>query len=106
MATQNPEYTTGLRDMELPALLLQADDVREVVETPGWRVVVASVEAREARALQQLLNPTAKAEDIPRLRGLLAGLAGMREAAESIVSYAVAAEEKAKSALAREHEHV
>lgn len=103
----NPAYTHPLRELELPALLMQVDDVRSLLEHPGWRLVLECVAAHEQKMLAQLLNSTTKAEEIPRLRGLLVGLASAREAAESIVSFAEDEEMKANQRLkTQEHEHV
>jgi hypothetical protein len=92
--------------MELPDLLERADDVRALMVAPGWDLVLACIAAHEARSLQLLLNHTTKPEEIPRLRGLMVGLASMRDAAESIVSFAESEERKANQRLAQEHEHV
>lgn len=80
--------------------------VRELADHPGWLFVLEVVAAQEQHQLAKLLNETTKAEDIARLRGLLVGLASAREAAESIVSFAMEAEEKAKRALAQETANV
>lgn len=95
-------YTRSLPRDDLPALLYQADMVRETTSTPGWRFVLAAIADHEQQMLARLLNETTKPDDVPRLRGLLAGLAAMREAADSIVSFAEEAEEKANRATAQE----
>lgn len=58
-----------------------------------------SIGSHEQKMLDRLLNETTDPEEIPRLRGLLAGLKSAREAAETIVSYAAEAEEKANREL-------
>lgn len=92
--------------MALPDLLMQAEDVRSMTEGRGWNLVLECIAAHEAKMLQQLLNQTTKAEEIPRLRGLLVGLASARDAAESIVSFAENEEKKANQRVAQEQSHV
>lgn len=91
-------YTHLVRDMDLPDLLMQADFVRELDDHLGWKLVMASLDAHGEKLLAQLLNPTAKPEDVDRLRGEIRGLSAAREAAESIVSLAVDREAEAKRA--------
>lgn len=98
----NPAYTRNLSEMakkQLPQLLEMADLVREMVRTPAWAFVMAQIADNEQKSLARLLNETTRPEEIPRLRGLVAGLAAPREAAESIVSYAEEAERKANERL-------
>lgn len=98
-------YTRSLADLakaNLPALLTQADLVRETTETPGWAIVLAAIADHEQKMLDRLLNETTKAEEIPRLRGLISGLASPREAAASIIAFAAEAERDANRAIAQE----
>lgn len=81
-------YRHLARQLELPDLLTQADLVRATMATPGWEIVVASIAEHESRMLAQLLNASTRAEEIPRLRGLVDGLRSMQEAADSILSLA------------------
>jgi hypothetical protein len=100
-------FTHVAREMELPALLMLADDVRELESDRGWHAVLAGIDAHREKLLQQLLNPTAKPDAVDRLRGEILGLSSAREAAEQIVRLAVEREREAKRALAaQEHEHV
>lgn len=104
MATSNPAYTRTLsRDgKDLPRLLEMADLIRELQATHAWKFVQAQIAAREQHELARLLNESTKPEEIPRLRGLVSGLASMREAAESIVAYAEDAEREANKRINRE----
>lgn len=95
-------YTRNLPKDDLQALIFQADMVRETVASPGWRFVLDAIEDHESRMLTQLLNETTKAEDIPRLRGLVTGLHSMREAAESILEFATEREREANQRTAQE----
>lgn len=99
-------YRHLVRQLELPDLLTQADLVRETVATPGWQIVLAAVAEHESRMLAQLLNETTRPEEIPRLRGLVAGLKSMHEAADSILSLAEEREAEANKRIAQEHQNV
>lgn len=103
MAT-NPAYTRTLsRDAnQLPRLLEMADLIREVQTHPAWKFVLGQIADREQHELARLLNETTRPDDIPRLRGLVAGLASMREAAESIVAFAEDAEREANKRIRQE----
>ena len=92
-------YKSQVENLELPELIGQAEIVRDATETPGWRLVQASVDAHRDRMLRRLLNETTKPEDIPYLRGVVAGLESMREAADAIVTLA---EERERAAI-KEH---
>lgn len=85
---------------------MAADDVRSLATHRGWLLVVASVEAHERKLTDQLLNPSAKAEDVNRLRGEIRGLRAMREAVDAIVELATERERDANRALAQEHSNV
>lgn len=100
----NPAYTRNLprEPRDLPRLLEMADLVREIQRAPAWQYVQAQIASYEQQQLARLLNETTKPEDIPRLRGLVAGLASMREAAESIVAFAEDAERKANQRIKQE----
>lgn len=89
-------YRHLARQLELPDLLVKADDVRETIATPGWEFLVASVAEHESRMTAQLLNASTPAEEVTRLRGLLAGLRCLSEAAESILALAEQREAEAK----------
>jgi hypothetical protein len=93
------------REFELPDLLMRADDVRALGEHPGWLLVLESIQEHERKLTEQLLHPTAKAEDVDRLRGEIRGLRSAREAADAIVSLAVEREREANRALAAQQEH-
>lgn len=93
-------FTHVTREMDLPDLLMLADDVRELDSHRGWQAVLAGIDAHREKLLAQLLNPTAKPESVDRLRGEILGLASAREAAEQIVRLAVEREREAKRALA------
>jgi hypothetical protein len=92
-------YTHVISEMELPAQLMGADDVRALEGLPGWRLVLASIDAHKERLLAQLLNPTAKPDAVDRLRGEIRGLDSAREAADTIVQFAADREREAKRAL-------
>lgn len=81
--------------MRIPDLLAMADQVAELVETPAWKFVMGQVAVHEQKMLARLLNESTKPEEIPRLRGLISGLASGREAAESVMAFAAEAERKA-----------
>jgi hypothetical protein len=89
----------GYRDLASqlsdPDLFMVADEIRQVIETPGFKFVVDSIAEREGKMLARLLNESTRPEDIPRLRGLVAGLRSVHEAAESIL---LLADEREKEA--------
>jgi hypothetical protein len=78
--------------------LVKADHVRETIATPGWEFLVASVAEHESRMTAQLLNGTTAPEEVTRLRGLIAGLRCITEAAEAILALA---DEREKEAIAK-----
>lgn len=97
-------YKDLVADLELPELLAAADDLRDLAETSGWKLVQGSIAVEAARVLQRLKNPTTKPEDVRYLQGLLAGLDAMTDAAGSIMALAKAREAEARKKL--EHTHV
>lgn len=99
------QYRHTVTDLELPDLLVQADLIREATDQPGWQVVLDAIDAHKAKMLQRLLHEGTKPDDIPYLRGLIAGLDSMREAADSITRLAVERETEAKRHTAREMTH-
>lgn len=101
------QYTHTLQELPLPDLLTRAELVRETTRTPGWGYVLEAIAAHEQKMLARLLNEATKPEEIPRLRGLLSGLASMREAAETILDSAKEAEDEARQRhVARETANV
>lgn len=94
------------RQLELPDLLRRADLVRETMASPGWEIVLAEISEHESRMIAQLLNETTKADDIPRLRGLVTGLRAMQEAADSILELAMEREREANQRTAQETANV
>lgn len=96
----NPAYTHLIRVKELPDQVQDADLVREVVKHPGWEIVAAAIAAHHEKLFAQLLNPTAKHDDVDRLRGELRGLQAMGEAADTIVSFAEERDREARARLA------
>lgn len=92
-------YTHLARQLEPADLFRTADLVRETIATPGWKFLVDSIAEHEGKMLAQLLNETTRPEEIPRLRGLVAGLKATQEAAEAILSHAESreAEERQKA---------
>lgn len=94
----NPAYTRNLGELaknHLPTLLEMADLVRELQQSPAWRFLLAQIGDRHTQAYARLLSEACKPEDVPRLRGLLDGLASAGEAAASIIAFAEEAERKA-----------
>lgn len=98
-----PAYRHLARQLTLPDLLWKRGQIRLTMETPGWEFLVASIAEHESRMTAQLLNETTKAEDIPRLRGLVAGLRSMQEAADAILT--LADEREAEALKAQETAH-
>lgn len=100
----NPAYTRNLSSEGpgVPRLLEMADLIREAQRHPAWAFVADQIASYEQQMLDRLLNETVKPEEIPRLRGLIKGLASMREAADSIVAFAEDAERKANARIAQE----
>lgn len=92
-------YKDLVTKLGLPELLMEAEDVRDATQTPGWKLVQASIDVHYERTLQRLLNETTKPEDIPRLRGLVEGLRSMRDAADAITGLATERE----TAAIKEH---
>lgn len=90
------------RQLELPDLLVQADQVRETMATPGWEILAAAIGEHESRMMKRLLHETTHAEDIPWLRGLVQGLRSMQEAADSLISHAEEREAEARRKTAQE----
>lgn len=84
-----------VQPMMLPELLMEAENVRETVDTPGWKLVQDSIDAHHALMLKRLTHEGTKPEDVRYLQGLLAGLTSMREAAETILTLAKEREEQA-----------
>lgn len=82
-------YKDLVRDLELPELLVKADDVRETTDTPGWRLVQASIDFHTARLTAQLVHTSTRPEKVDYLRGQIEALGAMREAAEAIIGLAV-----------------
>jgi hypothetical protein len=100
-------YRHLARQWEDPDLFRNADLLRETMATPGWTFVLDAIAEHERRMVAQLLNETTRAEEIPRLRGLVSGLRAMSEAADSILSLAVEREQEArKRAKAQETANV
>lgn len=93
-------YTHTVQDLELPELLVLADDIRELMDHPGWRPVVEAIAAHRERMYARLLNESTKPEEVVRLRGLLSGLASMQEAAETILELAREREREAQQETA------
>lgn len=85
--------------MDLPAVLDNAEDVREAIQTRGWQVVAETIDVQRNLMLQRLTNPVTKPEDVRYLQGLVAGLASMRDAAETIMAYAGEREAEARQSL-------
>lgn len=92
-------YRHLARELDLPDLVMQADLIRETTQTPGWGFLVASIAEHKRKMLDQLLHETTKADDVPRLRGLVNGLGCVEEAAEAILSLAKEREAEAKRNL-------
>lgn len=65
-----------------------ADLIREATETPGFKFLLDSVAEKERKAINRLVNRTAKPEDIRFDQGLVEGLRCIHEAATSILSLA------------------
>jgi hypothetical protein len=101
-----PAYRHLARQLNDRDLFMQAELIRETIATPGWKFLVDSIGEHESKMLHQLLNETTKAEEIPRLRGLVQGLRSIHEAAESILAFADERADKARSAAAQENTHV
>lgn len=101
----SPAFQHVIRDLELPDLLTQAENVEQLTNHPGWKLVLASIAAHEQRLTRQLMNPTAKADDIDRLRGEILGLASARDAAETILTFAADAERAANERAAQAQEY-
>ena len=97
-----PQYHHTVKDLDLPELLVQADLIREAMQHPGWQAVQDAIDAHKAKSIQRLQHESTKVEVIPYLRGLLAGLDSMREAADAITTLAVERERDAKRQTARE----
>lgn len=95
-------YRHLARQLELSDLLVKADEVRETIATPGWEFLLASVAEHESRMTLQLLNGSTPPDEVTRLRGLIAGLRCISEAAESIVHLA---EEREQDAIRKAGAH-
>jgi hypothetical protein len=104
----NPAYGHAARSKELPDLLMDADLIRELTAHPAWEIVAGAIDAHHTNLVAQLLNPTAKPDDVNRLRGEIRGLQSMREAAATIVGLAEdrLAVAQRESARAQEHANV
>lgn len=98
-----PQYLRTVTDLDLPDKLVLADLIREASAHPGWQTVLDAIDAHKAKMLQRLLHEGTKPDDIPYLRGLIAGLDSMREATDAIMAHAAEAEAEAKRQSAREH---
>lgn len=95
--SRNAAYTHTLpQDMPLGDLLMAAELVKEATQHPGWQHVQDAIQAHHDRMYARLVNESTKVEEVPRLRGLLSGLASMREAAETILAVAEEREAEAR----------
>lgn len=99
-------FTEHARNLELPDLLTLADEMRALQQSPAWQHVVAALRHRHDKLTDQLLNPTAKADDVDRIRGELLGLRAAWDAVEQIIKLAVEREQEAKRRVAQETAHV
>lgn len=88
-----------IKDLDLPELLDEAENVRDATRTPGWQAVAHAIGAHRDLMLQRLTNPSTKPEDVRYLQGLVAGLASMAEAADTILAYAEEREAEARKSL-------
>lgn len=69
-------------------LFRTADLIREAVQAPGFKFLRDSVAEKEAKAINRLVNRSAKPEDIRFDQGLVEGLRCFHEAATSILALA------------------
>src|SRR3954463_8814939 len=95
-------YKHLARQLEDADLFRTADLIRETVDTPGFKFLRDSIAEPRQKMLAQLLNETTRPEEITRLRGLIAGLDSMEQAAQSILEFAEEREAKANQRLAQE----
>lgn len=96
-------YISKVEKLELPELLMEAEEVLDAANTAGWQIVQASIDAHRDRLTRRLVQQNTKAEDAIYLRGQIEALGAMREAADAIQALAKDREAKAtKSARAQE----
>lgn len=88
-----------MNDLELPEVLDIAEDVRETTQTGGWQRIAEAIDQHRDLMLQQLTSRGTKPDDVRYLQGLVAGLASMREAADTIIAYAAEREAEARKSL-------
>lgn len=82
-------FTTTLHDMPLVELLDRATAVRAMTDTPGWHVIRAMVDERQASLRKQIESPSLPSyEKLAALTGEVRGLAAMVEAAEQVLTVA------------------
>lgn len=90
---------SSMNDLDLRAVLDIAEDVREATQTPGWQRIAEAIDQHRDLMLQQLTHRGTKPDDVRYLQGLVAGLASMRDAADTIVAYAGEREAEARQSL-------
>lgn len=86
------DLASQLQDADLFAM---ADEIRRVTETPGFKFLRDSIAQKESKAMDRLINRSAKPEDIRFDQGLVDGLRCIHQAADSILAFAAEREAEA-----------
>lgn len=101
MGVEHRPYFAQLRRRDSDSLPSEADQVRALAESPGWRLVLELVDAAHGDAVRRLLfshtGETGKVLDqaeYARLLGFLSGLGQARVAAEAFLMHAERAQAK------------
>lgn len=97
-------FSTQLGDLPLVELLTAAKQVRDVQQTPGWRLLLGLIEAHAERLQAQMLNASLPSyEQMAALAGELRGLQAMRGAAETVLDVAQEREAEAQQLAEASH---
>jgi hypothetical protein len=95
-------YKHLARQLEDADLFRTADLCARRSKRPASSSSRDSIAEHRQKMLAQLLNETTRPEEITRLRGLIAGLDSMEQAAQSILEFAMEREARANERLRQE----
>lgn len=86
----NPAYARPLQEMTPLEAISRAELVEQVTQHPGWKLIVACIEARREALLAQLLNNAdiLSLEKYAALTAEVRGLTAPVAAAQTILAYA------------------
>lgn len=100
----NAAYSTPLHDLTSVQLFDAAKQVRETMQTPGWRMLTGLIEKHADRLERQMLS--ASLPDYPQMTALAGELRGLRslgEAAETVLTEAQEREAQEEQRVEADH---